>query len=198
MKFRNLSQAVDALTRGGIGVMPTDTIYGIVASAFDPKVVARIYGLRRRNFKKPMVILIGSLGDLKLFGIRLDMKTRRVIKKWWPGKVSVVLKAAGNKRCAAGKRFKYLHRGTGTLAFRMPKPAWLRKFLRKTGPLVAPSANLEGEPPAKTVREARKYFGGKADFYLDGGTLVSEPSTLVRIEKGKAVVLREGAARVRP
>ncbi len=137
------------LKSGGIGVMPTDTIYGLLGSALDKKTVERIYQVRGRRPDKPLIILIGSLEDLKLFGIKPKDKTLEILKKYWPGQLSVVLPCAG-------KKFKYLHRGTKTLAFRWPKNKWLQNLLKKTGPLVAPSANPEGRTPAINIIEAKK------------------------------------------
>ncbi len=174
------------LSEGCIGVLPTDTIYGLVGSALSREAVARIYRVRRRNPKKPFIILIASFGDLVRFGVAVSTKTRKMLHKLWPGKVSVILPCAS-------KRFSYLHRGTKTVAFRLPAKAGLRALLRKTGPLVAPSANLEGWPPSRTVAEARKYFGRKVDFYLDSGRLFSRPSTLVALENGSFIVKRRGA-----
>lgn len=195
----------EVLENGGVGVIPTDTIYGIVGSALKPRTVRRIYRLRRRKRRKPMIVLIASIGDLKRFGVRIDSKTRSVLKKLWPhlrrgyggqaGKVSVILPIVTRYTLHA-KKLRYLHRGTGAIAFRLPKPLWLRRLLRKTGPLVAPSANWEGRPPATTIQEAKKYFGNKVDFYVDEGKLKSLPSTLVSIRNGRIVVLRKGAGRV--
>ena len=84
-------------------------------------------------------------------------------------------------------------RGTGTIAFRMPDIPELRDLLVQTGPLIAPSANTEGEPPALTVGDAKKYFGDEVDFYVDAGKLESLPSTLITFENGEPVVLRQGA-----
>ena len=179
----------DILTGGGIGVMPTDTIYGIVGSALDKKAVERIYRLRKQNEKKTMIILIGDAGDLKLFGVETDRRIRNILKNVWPGKVSVVL-TLGDMKHETRDRLKYLHRRTKTLAFRLPKPLWLRELLRITGPLVAPSANYEGMPPAKTIADAKKYFADKVDFCADAGHLDSKPSTLIRIERGKVIVIR--------
>ena len=184
------SFAAAILVAGGVGVLPTDTLYGIVGSALNKKTVERIYRLRERNAKKPMIILIGSVADLKLFDVVLDKKESVLVRQLWPGKVSVVLP------CHAVK-FAYLHRGTKTLAFRMPEPAWLRALLKKTGPFVAPSANLEGQPPAKTIAEAKKYFGANVDFYGDAGRRVSRPSTIVALERGRLSVLRRGAVVVK-
>ncbi len=188
------SGAAAILRRGGVGILPTDTLYGIVGQAFSREAVRRIYLLRRRNPKKPMIILIGDIGDLRLFGIRLTPQTKAAVRVLWPGKVSVLLDfPLRNKRLL--RTFSYLHRGTKSLAFRLPAPQALRSLLRKTGPLVAPSANFEGEPPALTPAVARAYFGDRVDFYLDRGRRAGKPSTLVRLEKGRVVVLREGAVR---
>lgn len=184
---------VDSILRGGVGVVPTDTIYGIIGSALNEAAVKKIYRLRKRNLKKPMIVLISSLDDLKLFGITTTPAIKNALRRVWPGKVSVIL----NVKPAAFKKFRYLHRGTGAIAFRLPKPAALRSFIEKTGPLVAPSANIEGEPPARNLKEAKGYFGDRVAFYIDAGRLVSKPSTLIAIVDGKIVVLRKGAVKIR-
>lgn len=176
-----------SLKNKGICVLSTDTIYGIVGSALDKKSVERIYRLRKRSPVKPMIILIGSLRDLHMFGATPSAATQKYLREVWPGKVSVILEIVNHR---SRTKFKYLHRGMNALAFRLPKPLWLRQLLGKTGPLVAPSANWEGKPPAKTIREAKKYFGGNVDFYLDAGRVDSRPSKLIKIENGKIIVLR--------
>jgi len=185
-----VKKTISILKNGGVGVLPTDTLYGIVGSALSKRAVLRIYKLRRRDPKKPMIILIGSLDDLKLFGVKLDKAAKKFLREFWPGKISVVLPCPYDK-------FSYLHRGTKTLAFRLPKLKWLRVVLEKTGPLVAPSANQEGLKPAKTAKEAREYFGDEVDFYIKKGRLVSLPSTLIAFKNGEAVVLRRGAAKIK-
>ncbi len=187
------SKVAVTLKRGGVGVIPTDTIYGIVGSAFSQKAVSRIYRLRRRRPDKPMIVLVSSKKELKHFGISLDRNTNRILAEIWPGKVSVILPIS-DKRLAL--RSTHLHRGTKTLAFRLPAQDNLRKLLKKTGPLVAPSANIEGRPPAKTIKEAQKYFGRKVDFYVDAGKVVSRPSALIKLAHGKISVLRKGGIRI--
>lgn len=193
-------ESAKILKSGGVGVIPTDTIYGIAGSALNKKTVERIYGLRRRDPKKPMIILIGSINDLKLFGIRLHPRTKIILSKIWPNKVSVILpcpaKASREGGLCKNKKFAYLHRGTNALAFRFPKGKKLTDLLKKTGPLAAPSANWEGYECSKTVKEAQKYFGGKIDLYVDSGTKRSLPSTLIEIKNGAVRVLREGAVRL--
>lgn len=115
----------ETLKKGGVGVLPTDTLYGIVGRAFDKKAVDRIYALRKRNLKKPMIILIVRMGDAARFGVKLDSPTKKILGRVWPGKVSVVLPQSRD-RGPLVRKFKYLHRGARSLAFRLPEPAWLR------------------------------------------------------------------------
>ena len=174
------------LGRGGIGVLPTDTIYGLVGSALNRRTVERIYKVRGRNPKKPFIILIGSISDLRRFGIRLAGDYRKLVKRFWPGPVSIIFPCASRK-------FQYLHRGVKSLAFRLPRDRKFRALLNMTGPLVAPSANPEGKPYSKTIREAQRYFRDRADFYVDGGAKKKSPSEVVRIGKdGRVVVVRGG------
>lgn len=178
------------LLAGGVGVVPTDTLYGVVGSALKKKSVERIYELRKRNLTKPMIILIATLNDLKKFGIILSANQKKALKEIWPDRVSVVLSCKN-------KKFQYLHRGSNELAVRLPADVELIKLLKKVGPLVAPSANLEGKVPAATYLEARKYFADEVDFYVDFGKLKSKPSTLIKMnEAGKIEVLRAGAVKI--
>ncbi|PIP58437.1 MAG: threonylcarbamoyl-AMP synthase [Candidatus Vogelbacteria bacterium CG22_combo_CG10-13_8_21_14_all_37_9] len=180
---------IKILKSGGIGLFPTDTLYGLIGSALKPKTVKLIYQIRKRTPTKPLIILIGQESDLDLFGVKLTPGQRSLLATLWPGPVSVILP------CSQAK-FSYLHRDTKTLAFRLPYPKALRELLIATGPLVAPSANPEGFPPAKTITEARAYFGHQIDFY-QVGRIKSKPSTLVKIDKdARMEILRQGKIKV--
>ena len=169
--------------------MPTDTIYGIVAQALNKEAVERVYAARKRSPEKPCIILIADLSDLHEFGIWLwwKWKAKQAIKRLWPGAVSIIFP------CSL-ERFAYLHRHSNTLAFRLPHDEKLRALIRQTGPLIAPSANPEGLPPAKTIAQAQDYFAGSVDLYEDAGTLDNPASTLVTIESGRVRILRQGSA----
>ncbi|MEK7187433.1 MAG: L-threonylcarbamoyladenylate synthase [Patescibacteria group bacterium] len=186
---KSYREAVRRITQGEVGIIPTDTLYGVVCDARNAKAVQKIYTIRKRDPQKPCIILIGEASQIKQFGINVDGKTTTILKKVWPGKVSVVLP------CPL-KKFQYLHRGTNSLAFRLPKNKKLAEFLKKTGPLVAPSANLEGTPPATTISEARQYFGSHVDFYITAGRKQSLASTVVAIQDGKIRIIREGAKKL--
>ncbi|MFA5926497.1 MAG: L-threonylcarbamoyladenylate synthase [Parcubacteria group bacterium] len=184
--IKNIINISKLIRCNGIGVIPTDTIYGVAASALSKKTVSRAYKILKRNPKKPFIILIGSIKDLAIFGVKIDKSTENILKKLWPGKVSVILPIKA-------KKFEYLHREAKTLAFRLPKKKTLISLLKKTGPLISTSANPQGKKPAQSILEAKKYFGDQIDFYIRGGKMISLPSTLVEIKRGQVNVLRKGA-----
>ncbi|MFZ3011546.1 MAG: L-threonylcarbamoyladenylate synthase [Minisyncoccia bacterium] len=172
------------LKSGGVVVMPTDTIYGIVGNALNEKTVLRIYDIKKRAPEKPCIILIGNITELEKFNIYLPLEQKETLVKYWPGPVSIILDSPGEE-------FAYLHRGTNTLAFRMPKTDSLQSLLMETGPLIAPSANPEGLPPAEDTEEAKRYFGGVIDYYMDRGRIVGKPSKLIKLNKdGTINILR--------
>ena len=181
------------LKKDGIAVIPTDTLYGIVGSAFSKKAVERIYKLKGRDEKKPCIVLISSFSDLRKFNISLSKEHKEFLNTIWPGKVSVILPVTNAK-------FSYLHRGTKTIAFRMisPRQGHLYNLIKRVGPIVAPSANPQGAKSARNRKEARAYFGENVDAYICYGTREGKPSTLVSIDtKGMIQVLREGVVKIK-
>ena len=175
----------EILRSGGVGVLPTDTLYGIVASALDPDAVSRVYTLKERDPAKPCIVLIPDIDVADEFGVVLSESLRERLASYWPGPYSILLPTVD-------ETFSYLDRGSGYIAFRIPDDENLREFLRASGPLIAPSANTEGDAPATTVSTARAYFGDDADFYVDGGECDGKASTLLSIEDdGETRILRE-------
>ncbi len=176
---------VSILWQGKVVVMPTDTIYGVVGRALDKGTVERIHEMKKRDPKKPLIVLLGDWRELGKFSIELTSEQKQEIKKKTTEPISFVIDFPNDA-------FSYLHRGTGTLAVRLPDSREFRDFLLKTGPLVAPSANPEGLPPAKNIEEAKRYFGTSVDFYQDGGEIIGKASKLVRLlPQGGFVILRE-------
>ena len=128
--------------------------------------------------------MIGDINELKKFSIVLTEAQRNEIGKY-KEPTSFILDCSDDN-------FKYLHRDTKTLAFRVPAQEALQDLLMKTGPLIAPSANPEGLLPAQTIAEAKKYFGDAVDLYLDAGSITSKASKIIKLQKdGSVTVLRE-------
>jgi len=180
----NREDVIPLLQEGKIGVMPTDTVYGLVSQARDPNVVDRLYAIKGRG-NKPVIVLIASSHDITNFGIELNQTIEKQLKQYWPGPVSIILPLDPNL-------YTHLHQGVGSLAFRVPNDPALQKLLQQTGPLVATSANKEAQPTATTIEEAQTYFGDEVDFYVDGGAQPSPASTLIRLTRNGIEVLRPG------
>lgn len=173
---------VELLQNGAVGLLPSDTIYGLSGRAEDEKAVGRIYGLKGRKEDKPLIILIADTKMLDLLSI--DKSQADEAFPYWPGPLTIIFDAPNSP--------SRLHRDTKTLAVRIPNHPELLKLLQQTGPLISTSANPEGQSPAKTVAQAKEYFGDKLDFYVDVGKMKSEPSTIAKLSNGKLEVVRPG------
>ncbi len=175
---------VNAIKNGAVGVIPTDTVYGLVCSAINHEAVARLYSLKNR-VHNPGPVIAADIDQLVELGIKRRYLT--AVSQFWPGAVSVEI--------AHG--LEYLNGGTGRQAFRIPDEKNLQKLLEQTGPLLTTSANLPYEPTSNTVKEAQSYFGEKVDFYVDGGDLSGRPpSTIIRIVDDAIDVIRQGAVKI--
>lgn len=183
---KDWKKAEEILKSGGVVVLPTDTLYGVIGSALSKKVVERIYKMKGRIDNKPFIILINSYKQLEIFGIKLGKKEIKFLEKFWPGKVSVILP------CKLSK-WKYIHRGVDSIAFRMlgQKNKKLFNLIEKVGPVVAPSANTEGKMPARNITEAKRYFNDNVDLYISLGTRISNPSKIIKYENGELVIIRK-------
>lgn len=182
-----MNSAKKLIKPGAIGVIPTDTVYGVVARAQDQAAVVRLYQLKHRE-NKPGTLIAACIEDLEKTGLK--HRYLKAVEQYWPGAVSVVIPATD-------PALNYLHQGKMSLAVRIPDDKNLQKLLKQTGPLVTSSANEPGEPTATTVAQAKKYFGDKIDFYEDGGDLSGRtPSTVIRIIDDAVEVLRQGAVKI--
>ena len=162
---------------GGVAVIKTDTLYGIVCDAFNQHAVARIYQIKKRDPLKPVIVLVSRIDDIQKFGITINHQLREKLEGIWPAKVSVILPSNDDS-----VNTHYIHKGTGGIAFRVPADSALRQLLSDVGPLVAPSANPEGQLPATNIQQAIDYFGDNVDFYLDGGDVTdTHASKIIKI-----------------
>jgi len=182
---------VSCIKNGGCGIMPTDTVFGIVAGAFSKDGVEKIFKLKKRDSAKPPVILVSTIADLKNFKVDVDKGTNDFLKKNWPGEISVIMPCVN-------KEFYYLHRGKNSLAFRMPDNKGIISFLKKTGPIATSSANLQGKSTVTTITQAQKIFKDKVDFYVNGKTAKTTASTIVKIQGGKVEIVRKGSGKIYP
>ncbi|WP_448587521.1 L-threonylcarbamoyladenylate synthase [Thermocrinis sp.] len=180
---KDIKRVVEVLEGGGIVCAPTDTIYGLLADATNRETVERLYQIRRPS-NRPFIVLLPEINDLDVF----DVETYGIGKPLLVLGITVIFP----KRTTIPT---YLTRWRKSIAVRVPqKGVFITKLLRELGkPLVAPSANPEGLPPATDIKEAMNYFGDKIDLYVKGAKLMGKPSTIVRLLNKKTVkVVREG------
>lgn len=166
------SKLVNILKSGGVAVVRTDTLYGLLASADDEQAVRRVYEIKGRDDNKPPIVLIADMTQLYN---QPDNRAADLLQQVWPGKVSVIIPSETAP--------SWVTRGGHTVAYRLPDNEALRELLRQTGPLIAPSANPQGRQPAANIEQAQSYFGDSVDYYEDGGevTNAAQPSQLLRI-----------------
>lgn len=162
---------VQTLLGGGIAVLRTDTIYGIVARADNEAAVERIYEVKQRTPSKSPIVLLSHPEEV--FDA-LSAQQLAITDDLWPGRNSIIFPSQ--------EAPAWLDRGNESIAYRIPDNDDLRRLLARTGPLIAPSANPESLQPAMSVHEAIEYFGDLVDMYVDGGLVIDNtPSKLFRV-----------------
>jgi tRNA threonylcarbamoyl adenosine modification protein (Sua5/YciO/YrdC/YwlC family) len=170
--------AIEALQRGALILMPTDTVYGLAADARLPRAQERLYEAKSRDRGKPIPLLAASAADAEAFGAVLNGVERRLAEKFWPGPLTLVLKVGDRKE-----------------GFRVPAHDVALALLRAgCGVLRVTSANISGEPPALTAEDAVRRVGGSVEVVLDAGPSPGGiPSTVAEVINGNIRILREGA-----
>lgn len=180
-------EIIALLKQGAVGVLPTDTVYGLVACATNQAAVGRVYYDVKRRGPKPGTLVAASIEQLESLGLKA--RYLKAVEQYWPNPLSVVIPCSDE--------LIYLHLGKHSLAVRIPNNASFRAFLEQTGPLLTTSANHPAEPTATTLQMAADYFGDAVDFYVEGGDLSGRPpSTVIRIVDDAIEVLREGAVKI--
>lgn len=184
---QSIATAVDAVRRGEIIVLPTDTVYGIGADAFDPAAVSSVLMAKGRGRDMPPPVLVPDTRTVDGLARDVPDEARRLIDALWPGPLTLILWAQPSLHWDLGET-------AGTVALRMPDDEVALDVLRETGPLAVTSANRTGEPAATTVTDAAVQLGPSVSVYVDGGARTTlQPSTILDCTGETVVVLREGA-----
>ncbi len=184
----DLQTAVAMLRDGGIGAMPTETVYGLAGSAFNPQAIARIFEVKQRPSFDPLIVHIAEMAQLTLVACDVPDRAWQVMKQFWPGPLTVVLP----KRDEVAD---LVSAGLPTVGVRMPGHDLARELIRAAGvPLAAPSANPFGGISPTTAAHVREALGDKIDFILDGGPCqTGVESTVIGFdEQGRCHLFRPG------
>lgn len=180
------SRAVDVLRTGGLVVMPTDTVYAIVADAFQTNATQRLLGAKGRGREVPLSILIRNPRQVIGLAAEVPETAERLMASYWPGPVALVLEEQAEMPWDLGHT-------DGAITLRMPADDLLLAIAAEIGPLACSAANRRGEPPAKTVGEAQLQLGENVDLYVAGPPSQGAVTTVVDCTRAEAQVLREGA-----
>jgi L-threonylcarbamoyladenylate synthase len=176
---------VEVLRDGGTVVLPTDTVYGIAALANDPSATAKLFALKGRPEEVPLAVLVESLAQAETIVEPPSPRAARVIERYWPGPLTVVLKCRAGARVALG--------GDGrTAGVRAPAHAFIREVAAAVGPIATTSANRHGQPTPVTADEAASGLAGGVDLVIDGGPLSGVPSTVIDGTVEALTILRAG------
>jgi len=155
-----------AIGRGELIVLPTDTVYGVAADAFQPAPVARLLKAKGRGRQQPPPVLIPGIPTLDALAETVPEEVHALVAAFWPGGLTVIVPARSSLAWDLGET-------RGTVALRMPDNRIALEILSETGPLAVSSANLTGEPAATTAAAAEQMLGESVAVYLDGGAVGS-------------------------
>ena len=174
-----IRRAAGTIRQGGLVAFPTETVYGIAVNLLDRKAVNKLYKVKNRPKSKPFTVHIAKIRTVRDMGCRITKEAKRLIDRFWPGPLTIILKSRSGKR----------------IGFRMPANKAALSLIRQAEvPVAAPSANMSDGIPAKNARQVLRDLDGKIDMLLDGGqTKVGVESTIVDLTTESCKILREGA-----
>ena len=179
-----IEKTFQVIKKGGIVVFPTDTVYGIGCNPYNANAVEKIYEIKSREKIKSLPVLAYSLDTVKEIA-RIDTFTEKIIKKYWPGPLTLILELTD-------KKLKKSLNLDNKIAVRIPDSKCTLKLLEKCGLLVGTSANISGSSSSTDPKECLKNITNY-DVFLNGGTITSKgESTIIEIENEEIKIIRKG------
>lgn len=181
-----VEEAASAIRRGQLVVLPTDTVYGLGADAFDPDAVQALLDAKGRGRDMPPPVLVSAPGTLAALARDLKPWVHTLVEEFWPGPLTLVCLQQGSLDWDLGET-------RGTVAVRMPDHDLARQLLERTGPMAVSSANLSGQDAAQDAESALAMLGTSVEVYLDAGATPGPvPSTIIDCTTDRPRLLRPG------
>jgi len=180
----NIGDAINAVKEGKIIGIPTETVYGIGVDPYSQSAVDKIFELKERSLDKPLSVLISSFEEIS----KLDIvsKIPDVVELYWPGPLTIIVETKAKFANGVGKNNPL------TIGIRVPDNELAIELLKNTGPLAVTSANISGNENILNNIDAKKEFGSKIEYYLEGESVLGSGSTIVDFTKDDWKILREG------
>jgi L-threonylcarbamoyladenylate synthase len=181
------SAALQALKRGAVVVFSTETFYGLGADALNADAVEGVVSLKGRNPDSPIAVIIADEEMLPQIASEISPVAQKLIRRFWPGPLTLVLPAKPGLPAALLNR-------DGKIGVRVSSHPLAARLSRELGrPLTATSANPSGKEPARTIEQARAYFGDRIEIFLDAGALAGKSgSTVAEVNGDQIKIIREG------
>ena len=183
-----IDSVVSILKNGGIGIFPTDTVYGVGCDCLNIDAINKLYVSKKREFKKPINILVSNINMVDKFVKNINPIEQKLIEYFWPGALTIIFDKTNLVS-------SLLTSNLPTVGIRMPNNKICLYLIEKYGsPLATTSANLSDETPALSISDKLKQdFNNSVDFIMDSGELNGKPSTIVRVENNEIIILRTGS-----
>lgn len=182
-----VDKIINEIEKGNLVVMPTDTIYGIIADATREDVIKKVYEVKKRDYNKPLLILVSNWEMLNSLVLNVPDMVKKIANKYWPGPLTILFEKSE-------KVSDLLTAKSPFVAIRMPKDDRLIEIMNKMNkPLISTSANISSHSSITNPKQLEDELKLKIDLIVDEGTINNDASTLIKVENNKIVILREGS-----
>ncbi|MCL1971759.1 MAG: L-threonylcarbamoyladenylate synthase [Endomicrobia bacterium] len=177
-------QTAEIIKKGGVAVIPTETVYGFAADAFNIEAQRKVYKIKGRNFKKPLIAMTPDIESVRML-VEIPEKAFKIAKKFWPGQLTLIFSTTEIGKIMSG--------GRDNIGVRIPDNEFMLKLLKEIGtPIMTTSVNVSGKKSAKKFEEVLA-FDGIADILVDGGACrFSFESTVIDMVQFPYVIIRKG------
>lgn len=174
------------LSNGGLAIIPTDTVYGILADATNENAIRRVFEVKQRAYDKPLIIMVSNFEMLTKYVDKISDLEKKIIKKYWPGRLTILFKKSKLVNGLINNNGDYV-------GIRLPDNEEIVKLIDKLGvPLVSTSANISDKDTATSIDMLDEEFLNKIDYIYDCGEIIALPSTIIKVDNGSIEYLREG------
>lgn len=181
-----MKEIVEVIKNGGVVIMPTDTIYGIIADATNEKAIQKVYEMKKRNENKPMLMLVNGIKMLNQYVSSINDIENKLIDELWPGALTIIF----NKKNVSD----LLTGGLDTVGIRYPDNELLINIMNELNvPLLSTSVNVSGDASATCIDNINESILNNVDYVYDVGECKGEASTIVAVKDSELRVLREGS-----
>ena len=182
----NFELLCNLINNGELAIVPTDTVYGIIADATNEEAIKKVYMAKRRSFSKPLIIMVSNIEMLKKYVKNISDVEKRLIEKYWPGRLTILFKRNN-------KISDLLTNSGDYIGIRLPDNKELCKLMNMLNkPLVSTSANISDNMTITEISMLEDELKNSISYIVDGGILDDLPSTLIKVEDEKIIFLREG------